>query len=390
MKQIQITPAELRSQAAEMASLRTEYENLFSNVTGVLHATNAAWSENLSHNFVGKITSTQKSCSSILATLQWGSDAAVKSAESFESIDSALASGLDSTAVTKLNASIEINGKEPSTWDKFKDELKNNYGPEAALAGSNYIKEIYSLIKSIKEGKSYEDWMKSGIKVAEFLSGAYGKLKNYLKIGNAVGTKKAVSWFVKYATGLKPLGRASSAKKIVTRFKKNLTNKTSPFHAQFQNVVDNFRGANGVKSAVASWMGVALTGVLNYKSNREEQAASNGTMSDGRVWAETITETIVDTTISYGAGIVVGAAVTTLSTVTLPGVAVVAAGGLIMAAANAGVKALTNKSTTEWVSDTILDAGTKISEGIGKGVKGIVKNVNNSVGGWFGKLAYAE
>lgn len=130
--------------------------------------------------------------------------------------------------------------------------------------------------------------------------------------------------------------------------------------------------------------------MLNYKSNREEQAASNGTMSDGRVWAETITETIVDTTISYGAGIVVGAAVTTLSTVTLPGVAVVAAGGLIMAAANAGVKALTNKSTTEWVSDTILDAGTKISEGIGKGVKGIVKNVNNSVGGWFGKLAYAE
>ena len=33
MKQIQITPAELRTQAAELNSLRAEYESLFSNLT---------------------------------------------------------------------------------------------------------------------------------------------------------------------------------------------------------------------------------------------------------------------------------------------------------------------------------------------------------------------
>ena len=66
MKVIQVTPAELRMQASELDSLRSEYEGLFSNLNSVLNKTNDAWSENLSHNFVGKITSTQKSCSSIL------------------------------------------------------------------------------------------------------------------------------------------------------------------------------------------------------------------------------------------------------------------------------------------------------------------------------------
>ena len=100
MKQIQITPAELRTQAAELNSLRAEYESLFSNLNSVLNRTNDAWSENLSHNFVGKISSTQKSCSSILEALQWGSTAATKSAESFETVDNTLANGLNGNAAS--------------------------------------------------------------------------------------------------------------------------------------------------------------------------------------------------------------------------------------------------------------------------------------------------
>ncbi len=100
MKQIQITPAELRTQAAELNSLRAEYESLFSNLNSVLNRTNDAWSENLSHNFVGKISSTQKSCSSILEALQWGSTAATKSAESFETVDNTLANGLNESAAS--------------------------------------------------------------------------------------------------------------------------------------------------------------------------------------------------------------------------------------------------------------------------------------------------
>ncbi len=88
-------------------------------------------------------------------------------------------------------------------------------------------------------------------------------------------------------------------------------------------------------------------------------------MSDGRVVAETITETVVDTALTYGAGIVVGAAITAVAgSVAVPGVVVVAASGAIIAGVNAGVQALTGKSTTEWISDGILDTGKAIGNKI--------------------------
>ena len=272
--------------------------------------------------------------------------------------------------------------KLPGLTDAFWDELRSNYGWKEALSGSGYIGKIYNLINDIRKGKTWRDWTKSGIDVYQFLSGAAKTYNNYKKIGNVVGTKTAMAWWAKRITGLKPLGRASTAKNPFTRFANNLTNKTSPFHAQFQNVIDNFKGANGAGKAVAAWGAVAVNGVMNWFGNKEEQANSNGTMSDGRVWAETITETAVDTALTYGAGIVVGAAVTTvLGTAAAPGVLVVAVSGLAVAGVNAGVKALTGKTTTEWVSDTILDTG----EAIGNAAKNAVK----SVGSWFKKLSFA-
>lgn len=198
----------------------------------------------------------------------------------------------------------------------FTDEFWSNYGWKEILSGAGYIGTIYNLISDIRNGKTWRDFAKSGVDVYRFLSGAAKTFNNYKKIGNAVGTKTAMAWWAKNVTGLKPLGRASTAKNPFTRFANNLTNKTSPFNAQFKNVIDNFKGANGVGKAVASWGAVAVNGVLNWFSNKDEQACSNGTMSDGRVIAETITETAIDTALTYGTGIVVGAAVTaTLGTV---------------------------------------------------------------------------
>lgn len=263
----------------------------------------------------------------------------------------------------------------------FTDEFWSNYGWKEILSGAGYIGTIYSLINDIKNGKTWRDFAKNGVNAYQFLSGAAKTYNNYKKIGNAVGTKTAMAWWAKNVTGLKPLGRASTAKNPFTRFANNLTNKTSPFNAQFKNVVDNFKGANGVGKAVASWGAVAVNGVLNWFNNKEEQANSNGTMSDGRVIAETITETAVDTALTYGTGIVVGAAVTAaLGTVAAPGVVVVAASGAVVAGLNAGVKALTGKTTTEWISDTVLDTG----EAIGNAAK----NVSESIGSWFRKLSF--
>lgn len=267
----------------------------------------------------------------------------------------------------------------------FTDEFLSNYGWKEILSGAGYIGTIYNLINDIRDGKSWRDLAKTGVDTYRFLSGAAKTYNNYIKIGNAVGTKTAMAWWAKNITGLKPLGRASTAKNPFTRFANNLTNKTSPFNAQFKNIVNNFKGANGVGKAVASWGTVAVNGVLNWFSNKDEQANSNGTMSDGRVIAETITETVVDTALTYGTGIVVGAAVTAaLGTVAAPGIVVVAASGAVVAGLNAGVKALTGKTTTEWISDTILDTG----EAIGSAVSNAAKNVSESIGSWFGKLSF--
>lgn len=276
----------------------------------------------------------------------------------------------------------KTEGVAAGTDKGFIGDFWSNYGWKGLLSGSNYIGKVYGLVKGIKDGKTWRDFAKAGVDTYQFLSGAAKTYKNYKKIGNAVGTKTAMAWWAKNITGLKPLGRASTAKNPITRFKNNLTNKTSPFHAQFKNVIDNFKGANGVKKAVASWAAVAANFALNWSANKEEQANSNGTMSTGRVVAETITETAIDTALTYGAGIVVGAAVTTvLGPVAVPGILVTAASGAIIAGINTGVKALTGKSTTEWLSDTILDTGVKIGNA--------VSNVSKSIGNWFTRLSFA-
>ncbi len=276
--------------------------------------------------------------------------------------------------------------KPEGRFQTFSNEFSEKYGWEEALSGSNYISSILNLARDIKNGKSWKDFLKAGMDVYRFLTGAAKTLNNYMKIGNAVGMKTAMAWWAKMITGLKPLGRASEAQNPVTRFFKNLTNKTSPFHAQFKNIIDNFKGANGAGKAVAAWGAVIATGVLNYFSNKEEQANSNGSMSNGRMIAETITETGIDIALTYGAGIVAGAAVTTVAgTVAAPGILIVAASGAVVAAFHAGVKALTGKTTTEWLSDTILDTGEAFCSAVGN----VAKNVSESVGRWFEKLSYA-
>ena len=268
----------------------------------------------------------------------------------------------------------------------FKEYLSDEFSWKDLLAGAGYIGKIYDLISDIKDWKSWEDAGKSGKDIYDFVTKASKTYNNYKKIGNAVGTKKAMTWWAKNVTGLKSLGRASTAKNPVTRFVNNLTNKTSPFNAQLKDVLKDFNGKNGVGKAVASWGTVIVNGVTNAFSNIEEQKNSNGTMSTGRVVAETITETAIDTALTYGASAVAGAAVTAaLGTVAAPGILVVAASGALVAGINAGTKALTGKTTTEWISDTVLDTGEKI----GKAVSNAAKNVKESVGRWFGKITFA-
>lgn len=282
-----------------------------------------------------------------------------------------------------------VSTQPDSMWEDFKSEFIKSFGISELLAGSNYIGKLYDIYTGFKDADGVGGTIKSGKDLFDFLKGARQTYKNYKRIGNAVGSKKAMTWWAKNAVGLKPLGRASSAKHFFTRFKNNLTNKTSPFNAEIKNQLGNFAGKNGTGKAVASWAGVLLSGAINYAGNREEQAevvARGESMSDGRVLAETIMETTIDTVVSVAGRAVVGAAVTAaLGTVAAPGLLVTAVSGLAIAGINAGVRALTGKSATEWASDAILDAG----EAVGKAVGKTAKKVKDTVSGWFGKLSFA-
>lgn len=289
------------------------------------------------------------------------------------------------TGNSASDKSIEDTGVVTERGNVFLNEFSQNYGWKEILKGAGYFGTVYDLVQDINKGKTWTDFARTGVKAGQFVLSAARTFNKYKKIGRAVGTKKAVAWWGKKITGLKPLGRVSIAKNPLTRFKNNLTNKTSPFSAQIKNVVKDFKGANGAGRAVASWANVAVTGVTNWFANKEEQAASNGKMSDARVIAETITETVVDTALVYGAGIVAGAAVSALLPVAAPGIVVVAASGALVAGINAGIKALTGKPVTEWVSDGILDTG----KAIGKGVSNMAKKASKAVGKWFKKLSFA-
>ncbi len=267
----------------------------------------------------------------------------------------------------------------------FVDELKKNYGVDDLLAGSGYIGKIYGFINDIRSAEGWYDYIDTGANIFSFLANAKKTWRNYKLIGNAVGIKKSTTWWFKNVTGIKPLGRSSTASTWIKRFGNNLTNKTSPFAAQLKNIGKNFTGANGVGKAVSSWASVAVTGVVNFFGNQQEQKESNGTMSDGRVVAETITETAIDTAITLGASAVVGAAVAACTTVALPGVVVTAATGFVVAGVNAGIKACTGKTGTEWASDLILDTGEKVINAVGNAAK----NVKNAIGGWFKKIKFA-
>lgn len=94
MPNLSLSPAELRNQAARMHSLMNDYDSLFSELIRILRTVNDNWSENLSNNFEGKLSSAQHCCAVILDTLQFGMDAANQSADSFEGIDAVLSSKL--------------------------------------------------------------------------------------------------------------------------------------------------------------------------------------------------------------------------------------------------------------------------------------------------------
>lgn len=238
---------------------------------------------------------------------------------------------------------------------------------------------IYGIIDKILKASTWNEWANVGLGIATKVSKIAKDVTNYAKIGNAIGAKNATAYFWRKQFGFNTVGHASTASSPTARFYNNLHNTTSPY-----NLSDAFKpltGKSGVFKTVAAWAGVALTGVSNAFSNIEEQKESNGTMSTGRVVAETISETAIDTVVTYAGTAVVGAAITAATGVVAVPVAVAVATGVAIAGINAGVKAITGKTATEWASDAILDTATAVGSAVADGAR--------AVANWFGRLSFA-
>lgn len=238
---------------------------------------------------------------------------------------------------------------------------------------------IFGILNNIGGAKNWIDWGNIGVDITKTISSIAKDYNRYSKIGRAIGTSNSTGYFLRNFFGFNRVGHASIASSASARFYNNLHSTTSPY--KLSSIFDAFTGKNGVVSSVASWAGVALSGITNAFSNIEEKKESGGTMSNGRVVAETISETAIDTVVTYAGSAVVGAAITAATGVVAAPVAVAVATGVAIAGINAGVEALTGKSATEWVSDAILDTASAIGDAVSDGAKAIAS--------WFSELSFA-
>lgn len=236
--------------------------------------------------------------------------------------------------------------------------------------------KLFGIVYSIFGAKNWIDWSDLGINVTKAITSIAKDFNHYNKIGRAIGTSNSDGYFWRNFFGFNNVGRASTASSASARFYNNLHNTTSPY--KLNSIFDSFAGKKGAVSAVASWAGLALSGFSHAISNIKEQKESNGTMSTGRVIAETISETAIDTAISAIATPVVGAAIATVTgTVAAPAVVVITT-GIALSAINAGVEAATGQSAVEWTSDLILNNTIAMRDSIVGGTE--------AIGNWFAKL----
>lgn len=145
---IQLTPAELKAQAAEMSALSAEYEMLFSGVSSSLKNVNSNWSANLSRNFEGKITSAQNAFKGMTENLTQGATIATTSANTFESVDSLLAK-LDLSDITKNPVISDIIDEAGDLWDEIKDvkSIGELFALLEQTANDNINSEVQEIIK---------------------------------------------------------------------------------------------------------------------------------------------------------------------------------------------------------------------------------------------------
>lgn len=254
----------------------------------------------------------------------------------------------------------------------------NPYHLKDLLESFGSAGSLFGIVNKIFNAKNWIDWSNIGLSITKTISTIAKDYNRYNKIGRAIGTANSTGYFWRNFFGFNKVGHASTANSPSARFYNNLNNTTSPY--RLSDAFDAFTGKQGVISTTAAWAGVGLSLVSNAFSNIEEQKSSNGTMSTGRVIAETVSETIIGTVATYAGSAVIGAAIATATGAVAAPVVVAATTGLAIAGINAGCEAVFGVSATEAISDFVLDSASAVGWAVADGAK-VVAN-------WFNKISF--
>lgn len=222
MSKIQLTPAELKAQAAQMEALSTEYDALFGNVVTELRSVNGNWSPNLAHNFSGKITSAQNKFRHITDMLSEGAKAANAGATAFENTDKVLSilykTGIDVSSFPGGVASAVMNtalgiadsiGGAVAGASAGEDLTEDERSWFAKLLNNELVAEGSVLGGEVSGDGTFLGFNTSGTASGDLLYGSAG-LKGKASWGFDKSTGK---WdFKKFGFGLDAFANASLAK----------------------------------------------------------------------------------------------------------------------------------------------------------------------------------
>lgn len=157
MAKIELTPEELKSQAQEMAALQTEFESLFNGTSSLLTTINGNWSATLANNFDGKINSAQNAFRKVTEMLGKGSELAMVSANTYQSMDDLLAKAtLQSvnrgTGAAAMSMSGSIASKagdmQSGFWNYMKESTVESWKDAKNTIG--YLEELYEQIPEMQ------------------------------------------------------------------------------------------------------------------------------------------------------------------------------------------------------------------------------------------------
>lgn len=356
-KTIQLTPEELIRQGDMLENISAQYRSTLKQVDSVLKRVNNNWSYKLANNFGTKIHSVAKSSEKLVTLLEQSSMAAKKAGESFTTVDVQLAKliGGEAAAQAGNTTTVQPNSQDETDMAEWWKELILGTIGNFGIFGKAFelITTGLTTGDSTDIGKLILDLIGSGASVGgKIVDGEIVDIFGLFKTVDAIGFRENLAMQLE-------------------KFKIN-----SSYNSQ--NLTGAAKTANNI-GAIAKWGGVALTAVSKFVGNAEE---FNGDFGNWRMYAETIGETAV----SVGTGILVTAGVGALLGASAPAVLVGAIGTGIVAVGNWASESLFGVSVTEAVSDFAIDTATAVVDGvkdIGKAIGDGFSNAGKAIASWF-------